>query len=630
MDFCHLTSLARSDPGRKRKSNEDAILCLPEAGVFCVADGMGGAAGGQLASRWTVESVQRAFPQNTAAAPDKTARMRQALNDASRRIRRMAEEQAIIGAGTTAVVLLFDDYQPDRATVLHAGDSRAYRMRAGRMECLTLDHSLAASAGLPHDRDLPAMFRGIITRAIGLNNTVELDEAVLQVQAGDCYLLCSDGLTKMIADHELQQLVRQTPAADLERLAAALVDAANHAGGEDNISVILVRVGPLPAPIPRPDAAGAGSDPAEKTAPAQAAAPPNGEGGPEQPPRAGGSAPGHLPPETGELLAGVTPPSGHTSTASAPPPPAASAMKKYLLAGILLASALGAAYFAGSWHQRRSRPPADVAGPAAPAAARQPAVAPAPVPAADLNRFLNRLTGEENRAAWKAEWAGALKDPAQAAAARDGYRQAIATLCAQAGLPPPPAAEAPGARPAEEQAAAHCVQIYELLQDLQSKVEIFTGERLAELAVFGNPPLKAIENLRRLSGQPAPSAADQLAALQQHLQLVVNWLAENRQRVIPLDEIRGGPPSVLPRILAQRNELWAAVRKDLEACGPALARQLEANPGDPLLNNLGARRQFLLKDAAPGANPAPWPGKERLPALEGFFGGLAQSLERAD
>lgn len=623
MNFSHLTSLARSDIGRKRKNNEDSLVCLPEAGVFGVADGMGGAAGGKLASLWTVESIQSAFPSNAPATRDKTARVRQALNDASRRIRLMAEEQAIVGAGTTAVVLSFDDYQPDRATVLHAGDSRAYRIRNGLLECLTLDHSLAVSAGLPHDRDLPAMFRGIITRAIGLNNTVELDEAVIQVQDGDCYLLCSDGLTKMVSDPDLQNLVRQYPAADLAGLAAALVNEANRAGGDDNISVILIRVGPLPAPSPRPGTRSNARDPADHTDTAHTAVPDKGPAGQIKP----ASSSSNQLSETGDFLAGVTPLTGHTST-RATPPPAAQPLKRSLLIFALFALSLTALFYVKTCSQHRKSPPNEPAFPPPPTAAAPSAVVPAPVPAPDLNRLLNRLTGEENKAAWKAEWSEALADPAESASVLEAYRDAIATLCAQAGLPPPLAAVEPDAQTAAEQAVEHCVQLFDLLQHLQNNIETVSRARFAELAVFGNPPKAAIDGLRQFSGQPpAPASAYPFEELQRHLQLISNWLAEDHARVIPLDEIRSGPPSVLPKIMAQRNDLWAAVRADLEAADPALARAREANPDDPLLNNLAALRQVILKNAGSGQDNDLWPSREQLPALEGFFGRIKQYLE---
>ena len=146
------------------------------------------------------------------------------------------------GTGSTAVVLVFDRAWPSRALVLHAGDSRAYRYRADKLVQLSADHSVAAAAGLPDDKNLPAMFRGVITRAVGLENAVVLEETATDVMAGDLFLLCSDGLNKMVSDKLLQKLLKKHRDGDLAAAARALVDEALKAGGEDNVSAVLVRV----------------------------------------------------------------------------------------------------------------------------------------------------------------------------------------------------------------------------------------------------------------------------------------------------------------------------------------------------------------------------------------------------
>ncbi len=244
MSLSHLKSADLSDVGRKRKNNEDAVLSLPESAVFCVADGMGGMASGEVASQWTVEELARAF----AAPPAGVARkeiVRQALNAASRRIKKMSEDKGMSGAGTTAVVLLFDPRQPAQALIMHAGDSRAYRIRNERLQLLTTDHSLAQAAGFKHERMLPSMFRGVVTRAVGLEETVEVEETPVDVQPGDIYLLCTDGLSKMVNDRKIQKVIRKAGADDPAALARVLVDEANAAGGEDNVSVVIVTVGPF-------------------------------------------------------------------------------------------------------------------------------------------------------------------------------------------------------------------------------------------------------------------------------------------------------------------------------------------------------------------------------------------------
>ncbi|MDX9867848.1 MAG: protein phosphatase 2C domain-containing protein [Kiritimatiellia bacterium] len=245
--FSYLESAAVTDVGRRRKNNEDALVALPACGVFCVADGMGGAKGGEIASQATVEALQSVFEQSpdapfavTAAAAARLAA--RALNQASAWIRENAEERGLTGCGSTAVMLLFDRVNPACARVLHAGDSRAYRLRGGRIEQLSQDHSVAAAAGLKDEKELPAMFRGVITRAVGLEKSVRLEETRVEVRGGDLYLLCSDGLSKMVSDRHIQKLLHKNAAEPAGTLAQRLIDEALHAGGEDNVSVILVRV----------------------------------------------------------------------------------------------------------------------------------------------------------------------------------------------------------------------------------------------------------------------------------------------------------------------------------------------------------------------------------------------------
>lgn len=250
--FAYLKSAELTDVGKKRKNNEDSIVSLPERGLFCVADGMGGVQGGAVASQAVADALREAFTDSPdapfAVTAKASARMvARALNGASQWIKTRADERGLAGSGSTAVVLAFDRVTPGRALVLHAGDSRAYRLRADKLFQISADHSVAAAAGLANERDLPAMFRGVITRAVGLDFTVELEETETDVAAGDIFLLCSDGLTKMVPDKLINKILRKRASASLDEQAKLLVDAALDAGGEDNVSVILVRVeGDLP------------------------------------------------------------------------------------------------------------------------------------------------------------------------------------------------------------------------------------------------------------------------------------------------------------------------------------------------------------------------------------------------
>jgi protein phosphatase len=305
MSFAYLDSAFLTDVGRKRQTNEDAVVTIPEAGVFCVADGMGGAACGEVASGWAVEELQKAF-----AAPHVTAsieRIGEALNRASTRIKAMAEERGVSGAGTTAVVLCFDRQNPGQATVLHAGDSRAYRVRQGKLECLTADHSMAEAAGVKHDKALPSIFRGVVTRAVGLSEAVELEETRLAVEGGDLYFLCSDGLSRTVPERKLQKLIQKVDDADLAALARELIETANNEGGDDNISVVLVRVSAdLPDHPPPTTETVDHAPPPDDVDPL----PPVEDEALDTPDEFAGHTP-----DSGDSLVGITPVTGHTADA---------------------------------------------------------------------------------------------------------------------------------------------------------------------------------------------------------------------------------------------------------------------------------------------------------------------------
>lgn len=245
---------------------------FPEQGVFCVADGMGGIHGGEVASRAVVDGLRRDFEAVARAAmPAGLAKrvevVHRSLNDSSNWIKSYGEERAAGGAGTTALVFVADPVNPRRAAMLHAGDSRAYVYRKGSLTALTKDHSVAAAAGVRAESALPSMFRGVITRAVGLEREVTPELTKVMVEPDDLFLLSTDGLTKQLDDDRIAQVVAENPGAGLEEVARALVAAANAAGGDDNISVLLIRAAatlpdaaagvdeePLPDFIPPPQA----------------------------------------------------------------------------------------------------------------------------------------------------------------------------------------------------------------------------------------------------------------------------------------------------------------------------------------------------------------------------------------
>jgi PPM family protein phosphatase len=226
-----------TDPGRKRRRNEDSFVIDPP--LFAVADGMGGAQAGEVASRLAAAAF-REF--HDADDLDPQARLAAIVQEANRRIYERASGDAqVSGMGTTITAALV---AADELVIGHVGDSRAYRLRAGKFEQLTDDHSLVADlvrSGriTPEEADAHPQ-RSVITRALGTDREVDVDTFTVAVETDDLFLLCSDGLTTMIDDEEIRDLV--TRADDLEQAGKGLVKAANKAGGEDNITVVLFRL----------------------------------------------------------------------------------------------------------------------------------------------------------------------------------------------------------------------------------------------------------------------------------------------------------------------------------------------------------------------------------------------------
>ncbi len=249
-----------TDTGRRRRRNEDAFVCDPP--LFAIADGMGGAQAGELASRLAAAAIEEA-----GAAIGDADGVAGAVRTANARIfERSLTDPAVAGMGTTATVALVDEHA-GTLTLAHVGDSRAYRYRNGELEQLTTDHSLVAelvrTGRLTEAEAAVHPHRSVITRALGTEAEVEVDTRTLDVVAGDLVLLCSDGLSAMVRDDEIARLLEES---DLDPYLAAetLVRAANAAGGEDNVTVVvleLVEGTPRPAsPTPAEAEAGAAPD----------------------------------------------------------------------------------------------------------------------------------------------------------------------------------------------------------------------------------------------------------------------------------------------------------------------------------------------------------------------------------
>jgi PPM family protein phosphatase len=229
--------VGRSDVGRQRSANEDSLVIAPP--FFAVADGMGGAKAGEVASATAVE-VFGGERDSSEAAEAQLARI---VREANRRIHALAvSEESYRGMGTTLTAAKITG---DGVSLAHVGDSRAYLLRGGEFEQLTRDHSLVAelerSGQITAEAAEHHPQRSIITRALGPEPDVEVDTYTIAGREGDLFMICSDGLTSMISDEEVSSILRSAPS--LEDGADALVRAANQSGGRDNITVVLFRLG---------------------------------------------------------------------------------------------------------------------------------------------------------------------------------------------------------------------------------------------------------------------------------------------------------------------------------------------------------------------------------------------------
>jgi PPM family protein phosphatase len=236
----HYTASAQTDRGCKRPSNEDAFGLSVEHGVYVVCDGMGGAAAGEVASTLAVAEMMRLLTQNPWTSPP-PVEAAQAVAEANEAIySRSQRNQKLNGMGTTLVALLVEDR---RAWMLNVGDSRGYRLRDSHLEQITLDHSLVEEqirmGQMSKQEALRSPLKNVITRALGTQVVVTPDVFELETEPGDLFLLCSDGLIRELSDDILESVLRlDLPLADL---CSRLVDAANQAGGHDNITCLLVR-----------------------------------------------------------------------------------------------------------------------------------------------------------------------------------------------------------------------------------------------------------------------------------------------------------------------------------------------------------------------------------------------------
>ena len=244
---------AKTDVGMKRTHNEDYFSIIEEEQLFVVADGMGGHACGEVASKMAADTLAEFYQRTKDEEATWPYKLYPKLTYAENRLicglrlanLRIFEEAscnlARKGMGTTIVTILIAQ---ERLYIAHVGDSRAYRLRNGSIQALTRDHSLLeeyklAKPDMTAEEEHNFPHKNVITRALGMRDDVQVESKQDSIQEGDVFLLCCDGLSGMVPDPQMLDIVERAP--DLERAVTALVDQANRAGGVDNITVILIR-----------------------------------------------------------------------------------------------------------------------------------------------------------------------------------------------------------------------------------------------------------------------------------------------------------------------------------------------------------------------------------------------------
>ena len=250
-----LEAFGKTDVGRRRKLNEDNLLLDRDTNLYAVCDGMGGHNAGEVASKMAIETLHAFIAKSHGEEKDITwpyglepalsfeaNRLKTAIKLANKRVFKAADNREdYTGMGTTLVAALVNDRT---LTVGSAGDSRCYMVRGGKLTQLTRDDSWVSAAWaegiLSHDEIDRHPLRNVITKAVGAKDNIEIETSEHKLEAGDVVLLCSDGLHGMLTDEQILALLEPLPGS-LEKTADVLIDAANEAGGKDNVSVVLLR-----------------------------------------------------------------------------------------------------------------------------------------------------------------------------------------------------------------------------------------------------------------------------------------------------------------------------------------------------------------------------------------------------
>ncbi len=238
-----ILAAGQTDKGKVRSQNQDQFGVYPEAGLYLVADGMGGHAGGEVASRLAAQTIHDSMIRRTEGKPNE--RLLSAVQEANQAIFEAGQKiSALTGMGTTIVAAVMEP-SDSRVWVAHVGDSRAYLLRGDRLTQLTVDHSLVGEyvkRGLLTEREAEDHpLRHIISRALGTAPHVDADIQAIDLLPGDALLLCTDGLTNMLSAAEIKETLGSRTPEDVEGVCASLIALANAHGGIDNITMVLLR-----------------------------------------------------------------------------------------------------------------------------------------------------------------------------------------------------------------------------------------------------------------------------------------------------------------------------------------------------------------------------------------------------
>ena len=259
--FKWIETASYSNPGLVRDENEDSFTVLEDDGCYIVSDGMGGGSDGEIASQIVIETLADAIENTASDSPgSRKYAIQQAVHRANRTIRDYSQAHNYAQMGATLVVLLLDTWHPGKALLCHVGDSRIYRFRNGTLQQLTRDHTvgaeLALSLGKKGARQDSALmmdhtnspFSHVLTRSIGVSESVlpEWDETT--IEPGDLFMLCSDGVTTMLKDDEIQRIFMEN--ASTEGKLSTLSERVLKAGARDNFTMILCQAG---ASLPPPE-----------------------------------------------------------------------------------------------------------------------------------------------------------------------------------------------------------------------------------------------------------------------------------------------------------------------------------------------------------------------------------------